>query len=366
MADVPDVNTSAPAPEGSGAPATPAESSPAPAQEPKFAVPHRDSPEYQKWRMTGELPAAKDKPSNREASASSQPSAEAGEEPAEEKTAPGSEPGHQRRNGANDRLQEILSDLKRAGLSPAELKTYRREAQPQAKPPETTVNPPQQAYQPQQSLEPPKLEDFKSWPEFRKAELDYMRNLVRQEFEQERFQEAQRRANQQAAQRLQEARQRYGEDAEASIVSAAQSVFSDQSVHPAIKGLINDSPVIADLLYVMGTGEADFADFIAAAKRNPGEAIRRVVLLEQLVKDELGKQPKANGAEPSAGEEPERDKAGRFLPAKKTTEAPAPTREVSGRASPPADDADAAFARNDVRGYFAAANRRDIAAKQGR
>ena len=39
----------------------------------------------------------------------------------------------QRRDNAASRLQELLADLKKAGLSPAELKTFKRQAEASAK-----------------------------------------------------------------------------------------------------------------------------------------------------------------------------------------------------------------------------------------
>jgi hypothetical protein len=139
------------------------------------------------------------------------------------------------------------------------------------------------------------------------------------------------------------------------IRGAATSLFGDQSIHPAVRDIVNGSPVIEHLLYVMGSDQDELEQFRQTARSNPGEALRRIVVLEQFVKDELHKQ--SNGA---SG----RDESGRFTPAKK--ELPPPAREVSGRASLPPNEADAAFNRGDVRSYMNAKNREQIAARKGR
>jgi len=345
------------------------------------------SPEaYSKWRLTGEVPAEK-KPSKKEpAPSSAEEEPREGDEPeeedSEEKTAPAPEAGrkkqeqHYRKGSAQDRLDGLLADLRRAGLSPSELKTFKREMMsvpvPQQVPPQQSVQPPAQP----QRLAEPKLEDFRTWDEFRAAERAYsqqvMADQMREFYQQIQAQQIQQAAQQQAAERLAYARQRYGEEAEGSITAAARGLFGDQNIHPAIKGIVNDSPAIADLLYVMGYSAQDFDQFIQVARVNPGEAIRRVVLLEQLVKDELRKaHAPANGngkseAAPVERETPARDESGRFIsaPQKKEVSAPPPATEVSGRASPPPNDAEAAFNRGDVRAYFSAKNRAQLAERK--
>jgi hypothetical protein len=334
----------------------------------------KDPEQYAEWRQTGKLPG--DKQDKQPKDADSEPAKESadGEEP-EEKHAPAPEAGskqERRRDTAADRLQEILGDLKRAGLSPSELKTFKRELQqqqqPQAQTPQTSVNPPAQAQQPQpEPLKEPKLEDFKTWEEFQAADRKYFREMARQEareeFRQQLAQQAQAAAAQAAGQRLADAKQRYGEEAESSIVSAARQVFSDQQIPPVIKAIVNDSPVIADLLYVMGSNQSDFDQFLQLAKTNPGEALRKAVLLEQLVKDELQKQSSSNGATA------ERDESGQFVskkpPAKKVSEAPPPASEVSSRSSPPKDASQAAFERGDFRAFRNEENRKEMVAKRG-
>ena len=341
-------------------------------------TPPSDPEAYSEWRLTGKVPEQKHKPKQEAPAASARANADSAEgesaeetESPEETSAPeaGKRRQEHRKGSAADRLNEVLADLKRAGLSPSELKTFRKQAQaqPLPQPAETRPTPPP-PQQPQRLTEP-KLEDYRTWEDFQNAQRAFNSQMVddriREAWSQIQMQQSQEYANRQAAERIENARQRYGEEAEGSIVLAARSVFGDQNVHPAIKGIVNESPVIADLLYVLGSQEAELQQFIQTAHTNPGEAIRRLITVENFVKEELQKASKtsSNGAQAN-GKEPERDESGRFLPVKK--EAPPPAREVSGRASLPGSETDAAFQRGDVRAYMNAANRRDLAARKGR
>ena len=331
-------------------------------------TPPADAEGYSEWRLTGKMPEKQKQPKKEVSAPSKSAEGESVEQPEEPEEASAPEAGKKkqehRKGSAEGRLNELLADLRRAGLTPSELKTFRREVAqaPPAQPPaQTSVNPP-----PPQRLTEPKLENFKTWEEFRAAERAYnaqqVDERIREAYVQMQAQQAQDLVNRQAAERLNEARQRYGEEAEGSIVSAARGLFGDQAIHPVIKGVVNESPVIADLLYVMGSSQSDFDEFIQVARTNPGEALRRAVMLEQLVKDELRKS--SSNGKPANSTEAERDESGRFLPAKR--EAPPPAREVSGRASPPLNEAEAAFNRGDVRSYMNAKNREQFNAKKGR
>lgn len=335
---------------------------------------------YSEWRLTGKVPvqaqAEKQTKPKQETSAPS-PSAEGESDGASttpdepEETAPAPEAGKKkqefRKGSAADRLNELISDLRRAGLTPSELKTFRKEvqAQPAQPPAQTSVTPP-----PPKKLTEPKLEEFKTWEEFRAAERAFNAQQVDERIQaavtEFQRQHAQAEVNRQAAERLRKARERYGEEAEGFIRSAASSVFGDQTIHPALKEIVNDSPVIEDLLYVMGSDPVKLERFVQTARTNLREAVREVVTLEQTIKDQL--KPASNGTSPANGTTdhttPERDESGRFLPAKK--EAPPPAREVSGRASLPPNEADAAFHRGDVRAYFDRKNREQIAQRKGR
>ena len=90
----------------------------------------RDGAAYAEWRQTGKLPEAKPAQPKGESAPPKESSAE-GREP-KEKVAPASEAGNKEqekpkppRDNAASRLNELLEDLRKAGLTPAELKTFK-------------------------------------------------------------------------------------------------------------------------------------------------------------------------------------------------------------------------------------------------
>jgi hypothetical protein len=334
----------------------PAESSPAapepsteskPSAEPG-SIP-TDPKGYAEWRKTGNLPSAESAPAKEK-------SAEA---KAEEKSAPAPEAGKPQqekkpRSNAESRLEEILSDLRTAGLSPSELKSFKREVrQEQAKAaPEPPAKPPAPAVK--------KLEDYDSIEAYLEDLADHKANQRLEAYRAEEQQKAQRKATDE---KLADADKRYGEGAATRIVSTAKSIFNDNAIPAAVRAMADDSPVLVDLMYVMGSDPNELDEFVSLAKSNPGAAIRKLVLVEKLVQEELAKggTPKASGN----GDAPQRDESGKFLPAKKTTSAPPPPRETSGRSSPPPDESETALRDGDFARFREVENRRDIARRKG-
>jgi hypothetical protein len=359
-----------------------AESSPAATA---FEIP-TDSEGYSNWRTTGELPA-KPKAASKESTPAPGESA-----PPSEKTAPASEPGKHTqeakpRSTAETRLNELLADLKKAGLSPAELKTFKREAQREAqaddKPKaasETTAKPAAST-----ELKPPDKPDRANWKgtwEELEAAMDkYHEDMA--EFKAQvavqkaRQEDAQKAETERMQQKLEDAKKRYGAEAEPKIIETAQAVFGDKEVSNAVKIMLGSSDIITDLVYVMGSDAAEFAEFISLAKSNPAAAVRKLVLVEKLTKDELAKG--ASGKQATPAEEtgtPARGEDGKFLPAeapaKAKSKAPPPPGEVSGRASAPPDEVTSAIAaheRGDPQAFTRfrdAENRKEIARRKGR
>jgi hypothetical protein len=350
-----------------------AESSPA-AEAPVTVEVPRDAAAYTNWRMTGELPASKPEAEAKPKAPAKKESSEAPREGAENH-APASEAGSTQekktRSNADTRLNEILADLRRSGLTPAELKTFRREAQAaqteQAKP-EPTVKPPETKADPA-APKKPDAKDFKTWEEFEAAKDEYHEKLVDYR-SQKAIADYQASQQQQALQRelqakFAEAKTRYGDEAETTIVSAARAIAADTGISAAVKSMIDGSPVATDLLYVMGSKPPEFEEFLALARTNPAAAIRKVVLTESLVAEELAKAPKTAAAT-SGNQAGDRDESGKFTPAKKVTSAPPPPREAAGRSAPPADEAERAALTGDFRTFRDAENRKDLAAKRGR
>ena len=335
----------------------PAESSPAPQAAP--VMPKPGTSEYAQWRMTGDIPEPKADPAP-----AKEPPAKA---KAEEKPAPASEPGdkqERRPKNADSRLNELLDDLREAGLSPKELKSFRQNYQKtQAAPekaPEQTVKP---AVDPKAPVKP-KAEDFegKPWAEYEAARDKYFEELT--DYKADRKVEAERQRIKTEAEakdmrdRLDATAERYGADARGVIEKTAK-IFDDSSVNVVVKALLNDSPILTDLLYVIGGDGEKYAEFIEDARRNPAKAIRELVLLEDLTKQEL------KGAK---AEMPEKGPDGKFVkqtPEPKRTAAPPPPKEVSGLRSQPPDELERAVKDNDFRAFKAIEDREALRKRKG-
>ncbi|MGH9664628.1 MAG: hypothetical protein ACRD9L_09420, partial [Bryobacteraceae bacterium] len=176
-------------------------------------------------------------------------------------------------------MSELLADLKTAGLSPAELKTFKREAQKQEteqpKPTEKTAQP---AVDPKAPVRP-KLDDFKTWDEYEAARDTYFEDLAdykaNQAVESDRAKQRAEALNREIKAKLHDAKVRYGGEADTAIAATAKAVFGDQNVSPAVKALLNDSPVLVALMYALGSKPEDFQTFLEEARTNPAAAIRR-------------------------------------------------------------------------------------------
>jgi hypothetical protein len=328
---------------------------------------------------TAQPPKAESAPAKKQTP--SEPADDAGESAAASEA--GNDPKQEKReakprSNAESRLKEVLEDLKRAGLTPAELKTFRakaeehssskREAQAAAKAeavPESTAKPAEAKAPTYEDAHPkPKLEDFDSIEAHTEALTDW--KLDKREFERAAREAAQ--AQQKAiSDKLTDAKARYGDDAETSIRSAAKTIAESVEVPGAVKAVLTDSPVLVDVLYTLNSKEGELQAFLDLAKTNPAAAIRKAVLLEHLVSQELGKADSDAGTAQAA----QRDESGKFVssskpPAKRVTEAPPPPREASGRSSAPPDDVESAAKTGDFAAYRAAQNRRDLARFQGK
>jgi len=315
--------------------------------------------DYAEWRTTGKLPEKKS-PSAREDSA-----------PSKKTVTPDSEPGaHQKRQGYADVRKEELNKEIRDLIAKRDQIKQGLEGPPVKKDVKPAAEP--STAQPEESKRPtkPKAEDFKSWEEYETAKDKYDEDLADYKAEQ-KIQEYEQRQRQSAATqamqvRLDEAKSRYGDEAEPKILDTAKTVFEDKAVAPAIKTAIGRSQVMVDALYVLGSDQNELASFVDLSIKDPLEALRKWYTVEALVKAELEKSAGKQETKPETnGSTPQRDEDGKFLPARIAKKAPAPPTELGGSSSPPGDERDRAAATGNVRAFFADANRRDIARWKG-
>jgi hypothetical protein len=336
---------------------TAAEATPTPAVE----VP-KDSEGYANWRLTGKLPDPKPVVVIADGEAENPESDAAGS--ADEKGVPASEAGKEKNAGqqqprstAASRLNEILGDLKSAGLSPAELKTFKRERQ-QAPPVIVAPEPPVKL--PDRPIRP-KYEDFDSDNVAYEAAMDKHEEALaewkaNQAIERFKKTEADKATRQQLTTKLAEAKTRYGDEAQSIITSTTGQIVGDANIPIELKRIINSSPVLVDLMFVMGQKPEDLTEFINTAKTDPDAAMRRVVLLERLVMEELTAKPVKGAKE--VVEDP-------AVPGSKKLKAFEPPEEIGGNKGVPLDEVAEAGKTNDFAKYRRVANSRDIARAKG-
>ena len=154
--------------------------------------------------------------------------------------------------------------------------------------------------------------------------------------------------------RMDEARGRYTD-----FDSVTKPLLNDllkPEVSREVMGVLNDSPVLPDLLYTLGGTEATKADFLEACRNNPAKALRVALLVEQEITKELGK-GKGTPAKP-AGEGKEE------TPAATKPRAPKPPTEVGGRGAAGEDPSAAAAKSGNFRAFEAEQTRRALASRK--
>lgn len=317
--------------------------------------------EYSEWRKSGTIPA---KQPVTEASAAPTSAEEAVEDGEESETAPAPEAGNEiqqvphRKNKvpAPVRIKELLADKKRLESELAEAR--------KPKPEQTQENKPAEAPKGLEAPKKPEQKDFADWDKYEAAREKYFEDVADykaqkriEEFQAKQVQEAALKSTQE---KLNEGKKKYT-DYEQTIKPVVQAL-NEKDFHPAVRHIIEKSPVLSDLLYAIGQDSDNLADFVATSKSDPALAIRKAVLIEKLVIDELSK--------PAAGTE--RDANGKFVkseekPAesKRISAAPPIAEEAGGKGAAAADILQAAVKNGDVTAYMTEQNRRDLASRKG-
>lgn len=345
------------APAASPSPAAPAETPDSTPAEP-ISVP-TEKKAYDEWRQTGKLPGD-DKPS-KEDSATSDKSVD----DKSEKGAPASEAGKGKgRDNAESRIKQLIADRDSLKAKIEALESGKGASGDSPTAPDKHVKAAPSPAPELKRPDRPKQEDFDDWDSYEKAQDKYLEDLA--DFKAAgRLEEHTRKQRQQAAtqemqSRLDQAKERYGAEAEAKVTASAKTIFEDASVAPALKAAIGRSDVIVDALYVLGSDETELSGFLELSKTDPLEALRKWFTVEALVKEEL----KSNPAKGAAAGAPARGPDGKFLPPQQATpakrEAPSPPRELNGNATPTGDERERAAKTGDFRSFKSDADRRDM------
>lgn len=117
--------------------------------------------------------------------------------------------------------------------------------------------------------------------------------------------------------------------------------------------VMNESPVLADVLYAIGGTAESRADFLKACRENPSKAMRVALLVEQEVTKELSK---GKTAAPETRTE--------TTPVTPKPKAPKPPAEVGGRGSAAEDPRATAAKTGDFRAFEAEQTRRALASRR--
>lgn len=249
--------------------------------QPSFEIPRNGTPEYAQWRMTGELPEKKSEP---------KPADPAPADAAKEQTtddAPDSA-GKQQQEKPTKRRPDIEARFKqyteRIDRLERELEEARRPKQTQAEP--SPARPRIEPTRPKPTVEA-KNED--GTPKYSTYE-DYVEDLADWKAEQ-RLVTAQREqaARQQASQlqsKVDDARTRYGDQFDGVLAPTVNRIMGDQSLSQTVKAMLNDSEVLPDLVFTLGSDAAALDSFLKMA---PGKQIRYVAALESGIQAELSK-----------------------------------------------------------------------------
>lgn len=331
--------------------------------------------ERQTWRETGNLPEKRDSaPAKKDNAVADSAPPEKETKPAanasDSATDPQQKPHLKTKEDTEKRIREFLDENK---TLKERLAALEREKTQSARESRQESQPAAEVYKPLDEKEFFKTNPKATYEDFVRAAGKHEGVwAARQEIAAENQRRAQAEAQKELSTKVAEAKTRYP-DFDEKVAPAVGKIMDDQQIPYAVKSVINDSPVFTDLVYVLADPKA-LQDIIQTAKTNPGAALRKIFITEQLVQAELAKGKtatanKGDASEVDAGRE--RGADGKFVASSESrekssaepiTRAPRPPVEVGGRGSAPEDGAVAAVKADDYRSA-AAAFTRDYAAK---
>lgn len=189
--------------------------------------------------------------------------------------------------------------------------------------------------------------------------------LLNQELPKALGAERQRIAQEAAAKELkvkvEEGKARY-EDFEEKLWPTLRTITEDPQIPSAVKAMLNDSDVLVDLVYVLGSESGELATFLQLAKSNPGQAIRKLVATESLVREQLKANVKPATETPRGDDgkftKPKEEKEEKEAPEPKPRVTPKTPPEVGGRGAAPDDAAKVAARSGNFSAFEAEQNRR--------
>jgi hypothetical protein len=337
---------------------------PSAAESGTIELPRSGTPEYAQWRVDGSLPEKKTQP-NEADSATADASKETGSESAPEPEAGKPTQESRRKPGAEARIGELTGRVKQLERELEEARKPKSD-----KPTQTAESSPAPDPKPESNRPKPThdAKDKDGKPLYGTYE-DYIEDLADWKAEQriaaQQREQSAAQQRQAVSQKLEEARSRYS-DYDSVAIPVVQELLKP-GISREVFAVLNDSPVLADLLYTIGGSEQSKADFLAACRSNPSKALRVALLMEQEIVKELGQ----------GKEEPQglagRNERGQFVakeepktPAKRKPESAAePPIEIGNRGASTLDATERAFKDGDFRSWKAAEDAKDLRRRRG-
>lgn len=342
---------------------TPSQDS-APVAVPDLATLSQD--QRQTWRETGELPKKQDSAPASQPKADSAPQSD---------TAPDSESGKSQKphlktkEDTAKRIQELLEEQKtlRAQLEELRKTPVKREPEQKSQPAPEEIKAPValRPFLEQYFKDNPKAQyedGVEAWTAAKEKFLaDQHNKSIQQALMSERQRIQQETTLRTTQQQFADFHERYP-DVKPEALNEAAGLLMDKSIPVGVQQVVGSTENFMDVLYVLTQDQNDFQNFLQDAKTNPLNAIRKIVLLESLVKEELsGKksQPKGDDGKFVKAKEPVKEAI-----AEPVTKAPRPPVEIGGRQSTPEDEGVAAVKAQDFRSAKAAWTRAYTAANR--
>jgi hypothetical protein len=337
---------------------------------PTLEMPKSGSQEYAEWRVTGDLPEPKPKVADTAAADTPKEAISEGDEPESDGVAePPKKLQEHKGRGAEQRIKQLVAENKRIQAELAAARTPRETAQTDSS---TAKQAPQNYADWRKEFRPSAwIEEYakknpqSSYEDANAAMADYL-GEARDYF---RNAEGERSKMAQGLEKkINDARSRYGEQFDEVLSPTIDRIVQDNRIAPAIKEMINDSDVIADLIFTIGSDSGTLADFIQLSKTQPGKALRYIAAVERGIQEELDKTASRseNGQFKTTTAEKE------IAPVKRSPEsAPEPPLEVGNRGNSSRDEADRAFqaiAKGDssaTRAWLKAENAKEMRRRRG-
>jgi SepF-like predicted cell division protein (DUF552 family) len=332
----------------------------------------KESEAYANWRLTGKIPEGK---ADAQGAAKNSES-DAGDKPGQ-KSAPASETGKETiepkqktQSKAEKRLNEVLGVLKEEDLTPATLKALKAEVvdlrQKLGRTEGRAIQ--ELTEKPLERPKRPKYQDFEGDEVAYETALEQYEDglagfKANEAIEKYKRDEADKATRDGLTEKLAEAKTRYGDEAQAVITKTVAEIVGDAKIPAAVKAIINESPVLVDLMYVMGETPEDLSEFIEMARTDPGAAIRKAILLERLVVEELSKNNGKKSTKTESSEQAE-DK-GKSAKGSKNENPPPPPEELGSSRGALPNPAEEAARAGDVSRYMREKNREQLARMRG-